>query len=361
MQAVDALVECSIRDSFRVQQIGGMFGLQNASKAAVRFSVELPSNDEQWTIGAIVGPSGSGKSVVAEKAYGNRLYRPTPWDNSLAVIDGFGEHETKKITHLLTAVGFSSPPAWVKPYAVLSNGEKFRCELVRAFLSGDLLIAFDEFTSVVDRNVGRICSAAIAKAIRNGLIGKQFVAITCHYDVLDWLQVDWYLDMADGKLARGRLQRPRIDLSVHETSRALWSMFKRHHYLNGQLAVAGVCYVGFVQSVPVAFAAATRFWGKTRRKLWRIVRLVVLPDYQGVGIGSRFLDTVAQLVREKTSADVRIVTGHPGFIQHLSKSSRWRVDRVKLFGTDRSIKDRRDSVIRSTGRAIISAEYVAAS
>ena len=49
---------------------------------------------------------------------------------------------------------------------------------------------------MVDRNVARAVSAAIAKGIRSGQIGGRFVAVTCHYDVTDWLQPDWVIDMA---------------------------------------------------------------------------------------------------------------------------------------------------------------------
>ena len=113
---------------------------------------------------------------------------------------------------MLTAVGFSSPPAWVKPYRVLSQGEQFRCDLARALLTGKRRVVFDEFTSVVDRTVARIGSAAVAKAVRRSGAGvspantssaailvarKQFVAVTCHYDVAEWLEPDWVLDMAD--------------------------------------------------------------------------------------------------------------------------------------------------------------------
>ena len=52
-------------------------------------------------------------------------------------IDGLGERPIKEITGLFTAVGFSSPPSWVKPYQVLSNGEQFRCDLARAGAGGE--------------------------------------------------------------------------------------------------------------------------------------------------------------------------------------------------------------------------------
>ena len=40
---------------------------------------------------------------------------------------------------------------------------------------------------MVDRNVARVVSAAVAKGIRAGQIGCRFVAVTCHYDVTEWL------------------------------------------------------------------------------------------------------------------------------------------------------------------------------
>ena len=40
----------------------------------------------------------------------------------------------KEIVKMLTDVGFSSPPGWIKPYSVHSNGEQFRCDLAKALL-----------------------------------------------------------------------------------------------------------------------------------------------------------------------------------------------------------------------------------
>ena len=152
---------------------------------------------------------------------------------------------------MLTAVGFSSPPAWVKPYHVLSTGERFRCDLARALLSPRRRVVFDEFTSVVDRTVARIGSAAVAKAVRR-LPSKQFVAVTCHYDVARWLQPDWVLDMglypAHGvcRIHWRRLRRPRLRLRIYRATPDAWPPFARHHYLSSELNRAAHCYVGVV-------------------------------------------------------------------------------------------------------------------
>jgi len=286
---VDVLGECPIVRSFRVDQVAGMFDLELAEKARVEFSAELPAADEDWRIGAIVGPSGSGKSSIARAAFGRQLYRPGRWPRQKAVIDGFGEGlSVKQIVPMLTAVGFSSPPAWVKPYHVLSNGEQFRCDLARALLGGGKLVAFDEFTSVVDRTVAKIGSAAVAKAIRKGRVESRFVAVTCHYDVLEWLQPDWTLDLTSGRLARGCLRRPPIELTIAPVHRSAWSLFRRHHYLSGSISGTAYAFAAFWGDRPVGFAAwVNQAVSTSRQGRRRLHRIVVLPDFQGVGIGGR--------------------------------------------------------------------------
>ncbi|MFQ5494271.1 MAG: ABC transporter ATP-binding protein, partial [Phycisphaerae bacterium] len=244
-------------------------GWWNARK---RWSVELPELDEPdpetpWRIGAIVGPSGSGKSVIARSHYGKAFveggYR---WPASKAVVDGWPEKiSVRVITGMLNSVGFSSPPDWIKPYGALNNGQRFRCDLARALFTDDELIAFDEFTSVVDRQVAQFGAAAVAKTLRKGRAAvRRFVAVTCHYDVLDWLQPDWVLDLgAGGRLARGWLrrsglvasERPRIQLEVRTGDRAAWDMFSQHHYLSARLHHAARIYLGWWRDVPVAFCA----------------------------------------------------------------------------------------------------------
>ena len=70
-----------------------------------------------------------------------------------------------------------------------------RCDIARAMLESKDMFVFDEFTSVVDRNVAQISSFAIQKAIRRN--NRKFIAVTCHYDVQDWLMPDWVFNTDD--------------------------------------------------------------------------------------------------------------------------------------------------------------------
>ncbi|MCH7720386.1 MAG: GNAT family N-acetyltransferase [Planctomycetes bacterium] len=357
MPRVDAVVECPVHDSFRVQQVAGMFDVPLEEKLRDSFSVEIPAADEDWSIGAIVGPSGSGKSTIARKAFGKELYGYAAWPEKKAVIDCFGERSIRDITHVLTAVGFSSPPSWVKPYRVLSNGEKFRCELARALLEDGELIAFDEFTSVVDRVVGKIGSAAVSKAIRSGKIERKFVAITCHYDVLEWLEPDWVVDMATSSLERGRLRRPEITIEVFRCHHSAWNLFSKHHYLDAKNNRASHCYLATWQDIPVAFCSVLPKIGM--KNMWRLSRTVVLPDYQGIGIGSRLSEAVAQLYKDRGCRLVT-TTSNPAMIAHRVKSPLWRVTSVLKTGGAvwRSRKKGYGDVKTSAGRAVVSFEYL---
>ncbi|QDU88387.1 hypothetical protein Pla175_17630 [Pirellulimonas nuda] len=346
MPQFDVEATCRVPSGFAVDQVRGMFDLKVEKTARVSYSVELPASDElidgrPWRIGVIVGPSGSGKSTVARQAYGDRFVEGHDWPSGKAVIDSFPGVPIKMLTQTLTAVGFSSPPSWVKPYAVLSGGEKFRCDLARALLAsgesdaGGGLLAFDEFTSVVDRTVAKVGSAAIARSVRKDRFGptKQFVAVTCHYDVLDWLAPDWVLDMSSQQLARGRLQRPwsgghpAIELRVARVHPSAWVLFRRHHYLDTRLMGAAVCFAAFWGDEPVAFSAWVHRMTRNRRSGdMREHRTVVLPDYQGIGIGNRISECCASLWTGLGGIAAG-TTSHPGMIHYRAASPLWRVAR----------------------------------
>ena len=384
-------VSSAIHDSFRVRQVSGMFDLPVEQVVHETFSAELPDLSETWDIGLIVGPSGSGKTTIARHAFGDALYEPRPWPADRAVIDCIAPESIgiKQITRTLTAVGFSSPPSWLKAYAVLSTGERFRCDLARAilaacpssFVPGPLqnlrtkdqgpmtpLVGYDEFTSVVDRTVARISSAAISKAIRSRAIPVRFVAVTCHCDVIPWLAPDWVLDMRGPTLTsfdpealdgRRSLQRPPIELRMSRTDRSTWRLFQRHHYLTGTLHPSAICFLGSVDNEPAAFVAALPF-PHPRRPGWREHRAVCLPDFQGVGLGTAASDFVASLF-VATGKPYFSRTSHPAMIRHRLHSPLWKMLRSPGMVSRSGRLSRRTTRMADTisrGRNTAGFEYV---
>ena len=350
---------CPVYESFNVKSVSGMFDVPINDRNRFTASVDVPAIDDDWTIGLVVGPSGSGKSSVAREAFGDYLYQDDTWPAEKAVVDGFGDVAVKDIAKTMTAVGFSSPPSWVKPYGVLSNGEQFRCNLARALLCGGDVVVFDEFTSVVDRQVAKIGSMAVAKAIRKGLIKRKFVAVTCHYDVAEWLEADWVLDMQTGKLARSCLRRrPPIKLEICRCSTKAWQIFKRHHYLTAEINKSATCFLGLINSQPVAFTAWLPFVGRFRRrpgtngKAYRGHRDVVLPSFQGVGIGKSLFETIASLY-SGLGYTVFSCSAHPAEIHSRSRSDKWRMHRTP----SRTARDKALGATRATNRLTAGFEY----
>ena len=175
-------------ETFRVQSVIGSFTLQDV-KLEKRIRGTLPIENEDWQIGVIVGRSGTGKTSIAKQLFPDNYIKNLEYTHD-SILDDFPESlGIKEVTRALCSVGFASPPDWLKNYSCLSQGEKMRVDIARALCLPQKLVVFDEFTSVVDREIAKIASYAIAKAIRR--TDKQFIAVTCHYDILDWLEPDW--------------------------------------------------------------------------------------------------------------------------------------------------------------------------
>jgi GNAT superfamily N-acetyltransferase len=130
-------------------------------------------------------------------------------------------------------------------------------------------------------------------------------------------------------------------------------MFARHHYLGGSLAPTARCFAALWNKASVAFCATLPLIG--RRDHWRITRLVVLPDYQGIGIGLRVAESVAELHRAE-GRRINITASHPAVLAHCRRSPRWRL--VQLRGSGSRPSRQFKNYNGSSSRPVASFEYV---
>ena len=100
-------------------------------------------------------------------------------------------------------------------------------------------------------------------------------------------------------------------------------MFRHYHYLSGCLPSTARCYVAVYQEKPVAFSAIIHV--RMNSRYYRVSRLVVLPDYQGIGVGKRLLNFMAELCTSQTKLPFFILTSNPQLIHGNMKN--WRVIR----------------------------------
>jgi hypothetical protein len=195
-------------DSYAAERTRGLYNVDVEDGSRFRLDVDVPVERTDWQIGVVVGPSGSGKTSIA-----NAL-RDHDWHEwvgqwlgpDFPIIEVLGSEDYAKATAALAAVGLGSVPSWLRPYDVLSNGERFRADMAQLLMatadSGQPGAEaenyyIDEFTSVLDRQVAKVGAGAFAKAWRRQP-NRRVILITPHYDVLDWVQPDWWIDTAEG-------------------------------------------------------------------------------------------------------------------------------------------------------------------
>lgn len=100
-------------------------------------------------------------------------------------------------------------------------------------------------------------------------------------------------------------------------------MFKDHHYLSDKLPPVSKRFIAFWGGIPVGFVVTMTMPCGTLKNAWRESRLVVLPDYQGLGIGMRLSDAVAEL-HIKDGKRYFSRTAHPRMGMYRSNSPLWK-------------------------------------
>jgi len=328
---------CAEFDSYRAARVKSLFNCESGANFSL--DVEIPIDDEAWKLGLIVGPSGSGKTSLGRKIFEDgAFYEPNDWPQSVPIIDAIAPNGSfNDVTGALAAVGLGSVPAWLRPYDVLSNGERFRADLARILCEAPERVVIDEFSSVVDRQIARMGALAFGKAWKR--TSGQAVLLSCHSDITEWLEPDWVFDTATGKFSgRGLWRRPKFHLDIEETNWELWPLFEPHHYLKLPRMVAATNYVGYVDGAPVVHVA---FAPRPGLKAARASRLVVLPEWQGAGVGVRFLNAVCEgwrvgENRYEKPMTTYFHTSHPGLAAALRRDPNWSQINAKLYGDNKA-------------------------
>lgn len=337
---IDIHNKCSDFNSYRAARVKSLFNAENGCD--FKINVELDIDDDSWQIGLIVGPSGSGKTSIGTKIFeGNKIYDfNTGWSKSKPIIDDISPSgDFNEVTGALAAVGLGDVPSWLRPFNVLSNGQKFRAGLAKLICEKPDSVVVDEFTSVVDRQIAKMGAQAFQKSWRRSCKGKKIVLLSCHYDIIDWLQPDWVFDTGTNKFERGLLrQRPKINLQIWKVDSSYWRYFKQHYYLDLHMPPAAEFYIGTVESELVCHLAVAPFF---TANCYRATRLVVMPEWQGVGVGTKFLEWVCEFYKQgkgrcKRKYPTMFHTSHPQLCNFLRNSKNWIQKSLQLYGGNKT-------------------------
>jgi len=328
---------CSDYDSYRSARVKSLFNAENGCNW--EHVAELPIEEMDWKVGLIVGPSGSGKTSLGSKIFNEPIHDLyAGWDVDKPIIDCIApEGDFNSVTGALSAVGLGDVPAWLRPFNVLSNGEKFRAGLARLICERPDRVVVDEFTSVIDRQIAKVGAEAFNKSWRKG--PGQVVLLSCHHDIIEWLQPDWIYLTDEARFARGCLwQRPRLDLQIYKVSGSVFRYFKPHYYLDLPLPVAGEYFIGVIDGLPVAHLAVCPLF---TAGAYRSTRLVVMPEWQGIGVGTKFLNAICEYHlhgRGRCNKELPTFfhTSHPQLCGALRHSKKWIQVSAKLHGDNKT-------------------------
>ena len=339
-------------NSYRAARVKSLFN----AESGCNFDLEIDNVDlsGDWNIGVVVGPSGSGKTSIGRQIFGeNKIYDYTQgWSPDKPIIDDIAPNgDFNEVTAALANVGLGSVPSWLRPFRVLSNGEQFRAGLAKIVCEKPDEIVIDEFTSVIDRQIARIGSQAFQKAWRRGNPKGKVVLLTPHYDILDWIQPDWVIDTKTKTFVRGVLrQRPKINLDIWQVDRSYWKFYKPHYYLDLPEPVAAMHFIGTVDgelACHIVVAPGFEVHG------YRATRLVTMPEWQGAGVGSKFLNFIAQYHLDGNGRGghkyvTYFHTSHPQLCAYLRHSQKWVQVSAVLYGGNK--KKSGESIVRSQKR-----------
>ena len=105
--------------------------------------------------------------------------------------------------------------------------------------------------------------------------------------------------------------------------------------MSSDLSHSAQCYGVYDHEEIVAFIGVIHFPHPKNRKIKKVTRLVVLPDYQGIGLGVAFLNVVAEIYKDY---DFRITTSAKNLIHALNKHKNWRLENFGRHKLNASLK-----------------------
>ena len=100
-------------------------------------------------------------------------------------------------------------------------------------------------------------------------------------------------------------------------------MFKDHHYLDSKINKASRCYVAVWNGQVIGFSATIAMPSGTVKNAWRAHRICIFPDFQGMGIGVRFSNAIAQ-IHINQNHRFYSKTSHPRLIYYRENSPLWK-------------------------------------
>jgi hypothetical protein len=179
---------------------------------------------------------------------------------------------------------------------------------------------------------------------------------------------DWIFntnDMTFRVCGEQKKNRPECKLRLYEVTsveakRKYWKMFARYHYLSHSHNFAARVFVGTLNDEVCMYTSILPFPHPTVKNTWKGHRIVVLPDYQGLGLSGIASDFIGQMLK-KSGKQYIMTMSNPAQIATLKKSSKWictRIGRASKGSNNGKIQNKHKKGSTSSERITASFRYV---
>jgi len=315
--------------SFRCQSDANSLNIVVKKKSINKLQIKNINIKENWNIGLIYGASGSGKTTLAKHLFGENIFNIS-LNEELPIIEQLPkEFSYDDCASILNGIGLNSVPCWIRPIKTLSNGQKARAEAAYLMCQSNM-VCIDEWTSVVDRTVAKAMSVCINKFAKKH--NKKIILLSCHYDILEWLQPDWLIDCNKQTFELPKSddfffnEREKLEFTIKEIGRESWKYFSKYHYLSELLPGGKIYLYGlFHNHNQIGFQCFANYTPhKTGTKIiYHSNRTVIHPDYNGLGLGIKLINETSRILKQKIDCRIMAKFSSIPVFKAMKKQQEW--------------------------------------
>jgi len=128
------------------------------------------------------------------------------------------------------------------------------------------------------------------------------------------------------KITSTTFEKPQLNIIVKEGEKHLWDKFKFHHYMSHDLPNSSVFYTFYwVQDDIETLIGCSGILFQIAKNISarRFTRVVVLPEYQGLGFGSKMINTLGKYYKDSGIDKIFLATFHPRLGEYMEASKYW--------------------------------------
>ena len=265
----------------------------------------------------ITGDSGSGKSTLLKALEADirqdlgltciNINDIQPESNK-PLVETVGK-TFQEALELLSLVGLNDAFLFLRSYAQLSDGQKYRYKIAKMMESQAQFWILDEFAATLDRDTAKIVAFNLQKLARQQ--GKAVLVATTHTDLLEDLNPSVHIHKRFGKeiTINYHPNTPARECSliremhIEEGTPADYKALSYFHYRSSRLPpprkiftlkrgdeLCGVIVYGYP---PLTVFGRNKVWKGSHKQLQKevstITRVVIHPKYRTIGLGARIV------------------------------------------------------------------------